>query len=736
MPIVYERARVGGVLFYRAPLKYVKAQKRSGKGAPKADRPEHYQAPLLGYLIAAHNAVRLVRVELNGEIFYDIEETDGGKQKRYKKNFAEHISFQGGESTQTTLPLLIDLEGTTTLPRFKKTSILWLKNIDLSNYGNTFPTVSVIVKSQQSYPSIGAFLRGAITFSGINEKTQADFGFDILSVNLRVNKIPFYGAAFTLDGTTPLSWMQPFVEAWNLRTVTENGRTEIDTVLPYDELSYETVVVSIADLLGIESEPPFEIKTVGADAAASQIALSYIDIDGESTPQVAYASLNSATGTDNTTTFDIKSIMPAGLANTLAERMLRNLWSKNKVITFTLPIVAIKGITNGVLVRFEGDDLLEEVFWLIVSTSLGDKGFVEYSGVEFNPAHYAFSADNVSTIYDDDLSIDEVELSQVRFALLDIPLLDDADSDRLNPYYALDPSSFGAPVYLYSSTNNLNYLYLQQLNKDNYFASVVVGLPEGLEPEILYTNTSFEVEFTDLTVDLLSTNQAGWIKGAQLFEHKGCVYSYKQASFIGSTTENRWEIKGLIVGWRGTGTNISVLGVSEEIVFIKNADISPNSLAAAFSATYVGFYYSKLGISSQDDIANNIAVDQNYQNVKARAASVQILPAKVFSNGTIQIRWVKRSTSNNAFNLIDEVPQPNTTSDGETFVVKIFDSTTNALLRTASVTTNAFYNYTLAQQTLDDNNSNLTDLSYTVIQQSNHRLQGAVVGTPYDTQNL
>lgn len=680
-----------------------------------------------------------MRLELNGEVFYDIEETDSKKLERYKKNFANHISFQGGESNQTIHPLLADIENTNTLPRLKKTSVLWLRNIDLSNYGNTFPTAQVIVKSQQQYPSVGALLRGIIDFSEVNDRSQEDFGFDVLSVDLRVNKIPFYGSAFMLDGTTPLSWMQPFVESWNLKTVTQNGRSVIDTILPYDELTYETIDLSVADLLGIEGEAPYEIKTLGGDTASSQLALTYIDIDSESTPQVAYASLNRALNSNNVTTFDIKTIMPAALANTLVERMLRNLWAKNKIITFSLPITALGYVTNGTLVRINGDDIISDMLWLIISPSFGDKGFIEYSGVEFNPAHYAFSADNVSNLYNSDLLVPATVLEQVRFELLDIPPLSDTDGDRLAPYYALGLSDFGAPVYLYSSTNGTNYQYLQLLNKESLFGTIESGDATLMAPELLYQNTSVEVSFSDLNADLYSTSLAGWVAGKQLFVYQGCIFSYKSAQFIGTSSDNRWKITGLIAGFRGTGTSVPIFDVGaldRDVIFIKNDDITPNSLASTLSPSFFGTHYAKLGISTSDDLTDNLVIDQSFNQVKARAASVQILPAKVFTNGTIQLRWVGRSTDDNAFTLLDETAQPTTTRDGTTYSVKIYQSYSNTLVRSVTVVNNTIYNYTLAQQNADGGNTNITDLYYLVTQQSNHKLLGVVTGTPYDIQVL
>jgi hypothetical protein len=716
----------------------VPARKRSGKGAPKQDVPDHYKAPLLGYMIAAINPVYLVRVELNGAIFYDTEEEDATKLAKYKQNFAEHLAFQGGESTQTTQPLLQDLENTTTLPFFKQTSILWLKNINLNDYGNTFPTVQVVVRSQQKYPSIGALLRGVIDYSGINQKSMTDFGFNALSVNLRVNKIPFYGAAFMLDGGTPLSWLQPFVEAWNLRTITRDGITTIDTILPFDEVTFSSVQINESDLLGLDGAPGYEVKVLGSESAPSQLALSYIDIDSESTPQVSYASLNRSNNTSNITSFDIKSIMPKFLADTLCERMLRNFWAKNKILTFVLPITSFKLVSNGDLVSFTEDDILQGVKWLVVSTSFGDKGFLEYSCVEFNPSHYAYSSFNTSITALGNSVVNETTLSQVRFEMLDIPALKDSDFNRLTPYYALSLNNFNAPVYLYQSTNNINYEYLELINKQNYFGVLETGITELLNPELLYENTSIEVSFDNLDFYLLSVSHTNWIKGSQLFLYKQNLYSYKTATFIGSTTDNLWRITGLIAGFRGTGASLFPLLTSnsdKDIIFIKNSDnsIQPNSLSIPLSANYSGVYYSKLGVSVNDDISNNISIDKDYYHNKAKAAAVQILPAKVFTSGVIQLRWITRSTEDNAFTLMDGVTQPLTVRDGASFLITIFDKLTFAIIRTVTVSNVNLWNYTVAMQQTD--NTNFVDLRYKIVQQSNKDLLGAAISTiPYDVQ--
>jgi hypothetical protein len=260
-----------------------------------------------------------------------------------------------------------------------------------------------------------------------------------------------------------------------------------------------------------------------------------------------------------------------------------------------------------------------------------------------------------------------------------------------------------------------------------------------MAPELLYQNTSVEVSFSDLNADLYSTSLAGWVAGKQLFVYQGCIFSYKSAQFIGTSSDNRWKITGLIAGFRGTGTSVPIFDVGaldRDVIFIKNDDITPNSLASTLSPTFFGTHYAKLGISASDDLTDNLVIDQPFNQIKARAASVQILPAKVFTNGTIQLRWVGRSTDDNAFSLLDETAQPTTTRDGATYSVKIYQSSSNTLVRSATVVNNTIYNYTLAQQNADGGNTNITDLYYLVTQQSNHKLLGVVTGTPYDIQVL
>jgi hypothetical protein len=375
LPIVFGRSRIGGVFMYAAPLVYYEGNENSGKGSPRKPEAQHYKAPLLGYAIAAINPVDVVRIEVNSEIFYDAETQDSKIKTKSDYNKAHKFTWQSGNSSQSVHGNLPNYEGSTNLPTFKQTSVLWLRDINLNDFGNSYPTVQVIVKTQQKYPTLRSFLLGVIEYSKVNAKSQADFGFDLLSVDPRVASFPFFGASFMLDGSDPVSWIQPHIEAWNLKVQSNDGLLTIDTVLPFDDPDYEVLEIDIQSLLGIEGEPAFDIKMVGEDKIPTQLALSYIDIDSESTPQVAYASLGRAEY-HNSTSYDIKCILNSQVANTLAERMLRNLWVKSKTLTFTLPLNYLSSIQPGTIVCLKGSDSIENIQWQIVSASFGEKGFV------------------------------------------------------------------------------------------------------------------------------------------------------------------------------------------------------------------------------------------------------------------------------------------------------------------------------------------------------------------------
>lgn len=734
LPIVYGRARIGGTLIYTAKLKYIPARKRSGKGAPRQDTPDGYEAPLLGYAIAAINPVDLVRIELNGEIFYDAETNDSKLKTKSASNLANHIKFQTGASTQVVEPLLIAAEGTSNLPRFKKTSMLWLRNINLNDFGNSYPTCQVIVKSSQNYPSIGALLKGVIEYSKVNIKAQADFGFPIIAVAARLNKLPFYGASFMLDGSNPISWIQTIVESWNLASRSYYGRVTIDTAVPFDQPTYDRAEIDINRNLGIDGNFSFEVKTAGEDKAPTQIALSYIDIDLESTPQVAYASLGRAEY-ENAVNFDIKTILPLQLANTLAERMLRNAWVKNKTITFTLPITALDAIQPGKIVSLKGNEAIENIEWQIVSASLGEKGFVEYSGFEFCALQYSFSANNASNLGQDSFINPQGDINSAILKILDIPPLKDEDS-RLAPYFALDKGSYSGRVFLYLSTNNINYDYIETLSLDTPIAYLDTSSP-SLDANVPYEFTTIDVTFNSADTSLVSVGKKAWLRGDQLFVYQNCIYSYKTAVFVGSASFNRWRITGLIAGFRGTGANVaqlSTLNSDRDVVFIKGYNQTPREFTSTIPNTYFDGYYSRIAESSFDDISNNITDNFGYIHNKASAAAVQLLPAKTFNTGVIQLRWVARSSEDNALTLMDEVPQPIYNSNGGTFVIRIYNAA-GSIVRTTSVSNTYRYNYSVANQ-IADGNLNIVDLEYTVSQQSNRDLLGYSSKVPYDFQQL
>ncbi len=628
--------------------------------------------------------------------------------------------------------MLIAAEGTSDLPRFKKMSMLWLRNINLNDYGNSYPTCQVIVKSSQKYPSVGAFLRGVIDYSKVNLKSQADFGFAIISVAARVNKIPFYGASFTLDGSDPISWIQPIVEAWNLTVRSYYGRVTIDTVVPFDQATYDRAEIDINRNLGIDGNFSFEVKTAGEDKAPTQLALSYIDIDSESTPQVAYASLGRSEY-ENIVNYDIKSIMPAQLANTLVERMLRNAWVKSKTITFSLPITALDTIQPGKIVSLKGNEAIENLEWQIVSTSLGDKGYVEYSGVEFNALQYAFSANNNGNLGQSNLINPQGDINQVILKILDIPPLQDADI-RLAPYFALDKGTYSGSVFLYLSRNNLNFDYFETLNLDTPIAYLDTSAPT-LDANVPYEFTTIDVTFNSAETALVSVGKKAWLRGDQLFVYQNCLYSYKTAVFVGTAAFNRWRITGLIAGFRGTGAFVAQLRTTEgdrDVVFIKGFNQTPRELSNIIPNDYFDGFFSRIAESDFDDISNNITDNFSYIHRKAAVAAVQLLPAKIFTSGVIQFRWVARSSEDNALTLLDEVPQPIYNLNGSTFVIRIYNSA-GSLVRTANVSNVNLYNYSVADQ-ITDGNLNIVDLEYTVSQQSNRDLLGYSFTPPYDSQ--
>lgn len=191
IPILRGRGRAGGNIIQASALREIPHTVKvdgGGKGSSSSNKQTSYTAEVdFAMMIGEGEIDRILRIWFDGKIVYDITNTNGLVRKP-----GLIFRFYKGTEDQLPDPLIESLVGENLAPAYRGISYLVFEKLQLADYGNRPPQVTV------EYSETSTSLQLFKTLEG----TDSSFGYNVAT--LAVNEITRKG--YTIRPTTS-SWL-------------------------------------------------------------------------------------------------------------------------------------------------------------------------------------------------------------------------------------------------------------------------------------------------------------------------------------------------------------------------------------------------------------------------------------------------------------------------------------------------------------------------------------------------
>lgn len=697
LPIVFGTGKVAGNYMYLVPARKVEEQAPSGKGAPPQQPAEEYfVCDLIGYSLCREEPVQLEELYLNGDVVYQRVADNPGQQNRFNDFLAEKVIFFDGGTTQNPSADIEFYEGAGNVPHYRGMSYILIKDLNLSEFGNSYPTLTAVLSSKADYSNAKLWIDRIIELSGVNADSQQSFIVDVLTTSDSLSDIPFEGAVFENAGGDYGSFISPFLDLYQiyLREIAD-GQYQLDLPFRFDQTDLPISLIDVQQVLGVDNKKAYTLSDKSKNELPNTVNLSYKDPNRQFDPN-SYTAINSKRFTDNETSVSVNYAMTRNQAVTAAERLLRAAWFRKKTIVFTLPIEYDSDIRIGSFVQFSNDPVLLGLNWIVVETAISDNFFLEVSAVQLNPVIQFYNKGTVNTIPRPPVVSDSVAAQDFLVAaIFDTPLVGDDDTPRSGVYLHLNTQDFSALIYVYRSDDGgATYNLVDTIANTNVGGNLEEPLPVQ-DPFTSQEGLPIVVSLTNPNDSILSVTQQQYEEGEFLIGIDKEIISVRDAVSIG---DGLFELRGYTRGFRGSDQNIQAYPEGQTFVVLKTPQ-SDNRLRTEIPANLANqTVFFRFVTDTSLDLDSITAIGVNYEAEALKTfANVDNAPI-LETNGDWTLTWTPRSILNIGDSLADGSALPSN-PDGNNHEVLIYDAS-QTLLRTETTTTNSF-TYTVAQQIAD-----------------------------------
>lgn len=678
------------------PRKVTKPVPRaSRKGSPPRQTNETFVVDVLAYAISCRNPVDLQKIWLNGELVYHRDATDSALVAKSAKTAAT-FQFFNGTTTQLPSNDIVLREGAGNVPAFRQISYIVFKEVDLSNYGNSYPSFTCLVEQINPPNNLREFIDVQLATSGNYAAYTKFAGQPLLVTDPILATLPFLGISFMADGVTRIDKMRPMLDAWGciLQKETNSPRTLIKlppdpTILP----AINGFLIDIETQLGANGDSPYSIKDSAADQIPNVLSLTYPDVDTDYEPDtVTIRTLKN--GQENAIAYTVDFSLNKSQAITMATRMLRNLVTKKTAITFRIPLNSLltSELTQGRIVSFTGDQFLLHKLWLINSITVSDNGFVEYVASYYLPINNAYTT-RVQANEEYGISVPPAAQAISRYAVIDNVGLT-INSDRRQPHTFFDTTG-NVPVNAFFSDGGVYNLALTSSAETTSFYTDTISFPT------LETYKHRFVPDYQTEVDVVS-----YFNGASILSVANSKFTTGQSviaigrEFVGFETAfpispGRWRLRGLL---RETYDSEPVIDNPGSSLLNQEAFVIKTPLVETTRQSFIptsGPIPANVYLKASPDLDPNLDVSglatsavTPYNNNIGKALPCCLLPPRKTATGW-EFKWTPRSSDRSNFTYDDGQFRANN-PDGNTYRLSIYDQATTTLITTQIVTGEVF----------------------------------------------
>jgi hypothetical protein len=300
IPRIYGRMRVAGSVIWATDLQESSTLQSGGKNQPNVETFTYSVS--MAVALSSRAASGIGRIWADGKLLR-------GEAGDFKVRTG--FRFHPGDEDQAVDPLIASAEGIAETPAFRGLALAVFEDLELANYGNRIPFLTMEILADDSPPTIGAILTDAS--GGVIRSALA-------------TPLEGYGA----HGASRRAAIEPLVEHFDVALRQREG--QLETGPP-------TLFEMENDDLGCapdgKSEARAERSIVPERATPTSLTIDYYDPARDYQAGRMRASAGGRAG--QLEAVDLPIVIGAGAARAVAENSLARRWAQRERMTLRLP---------------------------------------------------------------------------------------------------------------------------------------------------------------------------------------------------------------------------------------------------------------------------------------------------------------------------------------------------------------------------------------------------------------
>lgn len=524
----------------------------------------------------AEGPCRIKEIYLSGEVKYNPDSDDDETVEASFKFFNKHCEFFSGSNTQPAWSQMQSVDGIDRTPAYRAISYLGIEDKDISEYGNTFASISCVVEdltfNHSGKPKLSEIIEYICNKAGLSS--------DRIDIS-EIEDVEVTGFIMQQGGE---SYREAAIEQLMI------AYSFFPTELPDGKIHWR----KIARPVGSEIIIPVEVlaareygsgdrsdniieEITSALELPSKLTLSFYDPALNYDRNSITVDYQAESNNQNEEKFDLQAVLTEGEAKTLAHRLLQQIWTRRYKYSFTLPPSYLGQVAPGDVLLLPLRGTLIPV--QLAKVEIGANFVLDCLSVLYDATPFSWTIDIDSDRRDNTIK-DPAAVPATPF-LLELPTIDDSD-ENFGIYATADKAS-----YLYVSYNfGTTYTQLWR-----FFSSGTVGACNTTLPSSRYDVTDrvsrLEVTLVDNGKTLSSVPTADFQAQLQLAfvgrqisgVWQGEVIAFQNAELI---APNQYRLSTFYRGLRNTESFVGSHIADETFILLR----SPSYLIDRIPGTY------------------------------------------------------------------------------------------------------------------------------------------------------
>lgn len=619
IPIVYGTYRVDGSLIWAT--KFTEhAEEQGGKGGGGGATTYHYHCT---FAVALCSGVvnRLGRIWLDGTVIKDLTGELG--DMTYGDASAIGFEFKGtnavlhrGIETQVPDSLIEGREGIGNAPGYRGISYLVFDEMDLSDFGNRVPQVSVEITCSKT--KLCNIIKDIIGRSGLDLANVHFTPYEHFNV-----VVPGYAA---LNNSTYRAAIEPLqaayffdiVESRGVIRCIARGQGEVIDVDPDYIGAYEKN--SVVDLVKVDRGQELDLPR--------SVSVAYTNA-GNDYQAGTVEVMRVCTESRNKVSISVPIAISNNHAMDIAEKTLVESWIGRTSYQMQLPM-KYAYLTPGHIINTAING--KSIRALVTKTTFGRPGIVKVEAIETGATVYM---DTDSQIQEDVGGAPAPSASAITLRIFDTNLLVD-NADPYRPFFAVSGSPFYGATILRSNDGGVTYSEFTEAPRVSVLGVADTVLSPG---QSLYWDETNTVDITILNGGRLSSAvELAVLNGVNAAMLGTEIIQFKTATLI---DRNKYRLSGLLRGRRGTETEMGSHVQGEAFTLLSTNTTSQLPLNNGTLGVRQFFRYGPSTVTAESDIYQNTSFIHTGKALKPYAPCH--VTATRNTNLDVAITWIRRT---------------------------------------------------------------------------------------------